>query len=166
MTTGILSLIETWVAFGADNPENADAPIQCGVRFPGVMVPKASTIHWAKLKLVASDAVSTTTVNSNIKGEDADNAVAFTTGVNFVARARTSASVAWDAIAGWTAGVVYQSPDISSVIQEIVNRAGWVSGNSMVIFIEDDGSSANAYREFAAWDHLTYAAAILEIYFT
>ncbi len=47
----------------------------------------------------------------------------------------------------------HQTSDISSIVQEIVDRGGWASGNSMVLIVEGsgkrvaeayDGESANA----------------------
>lgn len=140
--------------------------MQSGVRFSSMMIPQAATIQFAHLKVVASDTVSVTTVNADIKVEDTDNALPFTTGANFAARVRSAIKVDWDNISGWTAGVTYQSPEIKTLIQRIVNRPGWQAGNAMVIFIEDDTSSADAYREFASYDHLTYVQAQLCVYFT
>ncbi len=43
----------------------------------------------------------------------------------------------------WTtrgeAGPDQQTPDVASIIQEIVNRPGWSSGNSLVIIITGTG---------------------------
>ncbi len=44
------------------------------------------------------------------------------------------------------AGPDQQTPDIASVIQEIVDRGGWNSGNSLVIIITGTGTrTAEAY---------------------
>jgi len=60
-------------------------------------------------------------------------------GTHFDARwaNRTTARVDWDDIPAWTAGNDYDSPEIKTVIQEIVDRPGWASGQDMVIFWED-----------------------------
>lgn len=120
------------------------------------MIPQGSTILSAYLRGVASDTLTSTTVNTNIKGEDANNANDFSTYADFAGRIRTTALVAWDSIVSWTAGTVYTSPDIATVIQEIVDRGGWQAGNAMVFFIENDASTVGSYREFAAYDHLVY----------
>jgi hypothetical protein len=40
----------------------------------------------------------------------------------------------------------YDSPDISTVVQEVVNRAGWVSDNAMVIIVEGNADSGGYIR--------------------
>ena len=44
---------------------------------------------------------------------------------------------------------------LTTIIQEIVNKSGadaWVSGNDIVIMIEDNGSSFDAFRDFISAD--------------
>ena len=57
-------------------------------------------------------------------------------------RSRTTASVSWSP-AAWTAvgqaGPEQRTPNIAPVIQELVNRSGWSSGNSLVIIITGTG---------------------------
>jgi hypothetical protein len=71
----------------------------------------------------------------------------------------TTAEVEWNNIPTFAADIWYQSPDISSVIQEIVNRPGWASGNDMVLFIDDHDSRSgvNSYRIFYAFENLAGA---------
>jgi hypothetical protein len=38
------------------------------------------------------------------------------------------------------AGLDQRTPDITSVVQEIVNRLGWVSGNSLAIIVSGTGA--------------------------
>jgi len=49
----------------------------------------------------------------------------------------TTAQVNWDNIPAWTAGVQYDSPDIASIIQELVNQSSWVSGDVIGIWFDD-----------------------------
>lgn len=57
---------------------------------------------------------------------------------------KTTAQTDWD-FNGCTDGDIYQTVDISSIVQEVVNRSGWVSGNFITIFIDDDGTSNYTY---------------------
>lgn len=52
----------------------------------------------------------------------------------------TTAKVDWDRT-GQTAGVRYTSPDLTSIVQEIVDRPGWVSNNDMSFVIRNDGAT-------------------------
>jgi len=119
-----------------------------GQRFQTVALAQAETIDTASLIITASGTKSSTTVKSYIQGEDADDAAAFSTYANYNGRARTTAKIAWDGIAAWTDGVEYTSPEIKTVIQEIVDRGGWATGQDIVIFWEDhdNRSSASAIR--------------------
>ena len=141
-------------------------PCDLGVRFTSLLIPQGATIHSAYVRGYASDTVSGATATAVIRGEDADTANAFSTYTNFIARIKTSASVAWASIAAWTFGTAYNTPSLTTIIQEIVNRASWASGNAIVIFVENNGSSSGAYREWAAYDHLTLAAPQLVVTFS
>ena len=111
-----------------------------GGRFTNVTIPKGATIVSAYLTLRSSQSMAGTVVNTRISAEDVDNPPTFADDkAAFDARwaNRTTARVDWDAIPAWTSGTDYNSPEIKTVIQEIVNRAGWASGNAIVIFWED-----------------------------
>jgi len=43
----------------------------------------------------------------------------------------------------WTESGFNPSPDLRSIIQEIVDHPDWVSGSSLTLFIADNGSSAS-----------------------
>lgn len=117
-----------------------------GIRFQNVTIPKDSTINSAILTFTAMTNESLTTVNSRIYAEATDNPSDFSadTQGSFIARySNPTTKVNWDNIGAWVLNSEYESPDIKAVIQAIVNRAGWVSGNALVIFWEDfDGRSA------------------------
>ena len=127
-----------------------------GMRFLGITIAGGSTIDSAYLTLRASIDRAVTVCNTRISAEDVDDAITFANdSAAFETRyaARTTARVDWDAIAAWTADTDYDSPEIKTVIQEIIDRGSWASGNDIVIFWEDfddrsDGSAVrSAYSE-------------------
>jgi len=78
-----------------------------------------------------------------IEGEAIGNAPAFTSASrNMSSRSRTALAVSW-VPAPWpvvgAAGPDQGTPDISGVIQEIVDGGGWVSGNALVIIMTGSG---------------------------
>ena len=84
-------------------------------------------------------------VNFTIKTELADNASEFAlTQNNLSNRATSSNQVTWSNIPQWTNegenGTDQQTPDLSSIIQEVVNRSGWSQGNAAVFLIEGQGT--------------------------
>jgi hypothetical protein len=113
-----------------------------GMRFSGTAIPRGATIVNAYIQF-QTDETQWGAASLTIQGEDADNAGAFSdwTG-NISSRPLTAAAVSWSPPA-WTtvgeAGPDQRTPDIASVIQEIVNRPGWSSDNAMVLIITGTG---------------------------
>jgi hypothetical protein len=113
-----------------------------GMRFSEVKIPQGATIVNAYVQFQVDETHSKPT-NLMIEGEAVDHAATFTASSgNISSRPRTTADVAWSPPA-WTtvgeAGPDQQTPNIASVIQEIVDRSGWSSGNSLVIIITGTG---------------------------
>ncbi len=103
-----------------------------GVRFQGVAVPPGATVTAATIQFQADETDNLTT-NVLIAGQAADSPGTFTAAAgNISSRPQTAASVAWTNIEPWATNGDYLTPDISSIVQEIVDRPGWVSGNNMV----------------------------------
>lgn len=115
-------------------------------RFQGVNIPKGATINSAKIRFIAQATDSGTVVNLDIYGEDQDDATAIANGADLISRTMTSAKIDWNNVSGWTAEGTYDSPSIISIINEIINRDGWESGNSLTIHIRNDGSDTSRYR--------------------
>jgi len=149
-----------------------------GFRFQNVTIPQGAIITKAHLTIYAFSTNAGTVVNSRITGDDEDDAAAWTSIGDFQTRRGTivggaddtkitTAQVDWDGIASWTAESAYDSPDIAAVIQEIINRAGWESGNSLALWWDDYDArgtqGAGAYRQGASFDHPTLTAPVLHI---
>lgn len=131
-----------------------------GLRFNSITIPQGATITKAYIEFVA-DKASTTTSSLTIKGEATDNSTTFTIkSKNISSRPKTVASVNWPA-STWAAGCVYQSDDIKTIVQEIVNRTGWKSGNSMAFIITGTGT-----RTAKSCDGLSDAAPNIHIEYT
>jgi type IV pilus assembly protein PilY1 len=94
-----------------------------------------------------------TTVNVRIYGHDEDDADAPTSSSQVIDATLTTEYVDWSNIAAWTDGSQYDSPDITDIIQEIVDRVGWSSGNALVLQFRDNSSSSGAYRSLSMYDY-------------
>ncbi|MCL5279009.1 MAG: hypothetical protein M1376_03780 [Planctomycetes bacterium] len=83
----------------------------------------------------------TEAVNLIIQGQLIANAPAFTTADSDVTnRTRTKAQVAW-AVDNWTTiGQKSQTPDLTAILQEIMDQPGWANGNAIVLIFSDDKS--------------------------
>jgi hypothetical protein len=123
---------------------------QVGMRFNGLSIPQGATITNAYIQFQADETHSGATTLT-IEGEATDDAQTFTnTNGNISSRNLTGATVNW-APAPWTtvgeAGSNQQTPDLTSVVQEIVDQSGWSSGNSLVIIINGSGRRAAEAHE-------------------
>lgn len=82
---------------------------------------------------------------------------------DYSTRNRTDASVDWNAFP-WYEGVSVNSPDISGIIQELVDSYDYSTGASILIFLDDvDKEMRTKYQAFAAYEHLDYEPAKLYI---
>jgi hypothetical protein len=134
-----------------------------GMRFGGVAIPRAATIVSAYLQFKV-DETSSAAASLTVQGQAADNAPTFTTATaNISSRTRTLSSAPWTPTAWPTVGVAgpdQRTPNIAPVIQEVVNRPGWASGNSLVILISGTGKrvaeSFNGDKTGAALLHVEY----------
>lgn len=148
-------------AYGLDNSagnlqfgNNGGVSMNTYVRFPNVTIPKGSTISSAKIQFRCSYASSGTTANMNIYVNDVDNASTPADNAAYNALAVTSA-VAWNSIPAWgywDSGADQLTSDFASIVEAVVGRSGWSSGNALMVLIKNNGSSADAYRVAASYD--------------
>ena len=118
-----------------------------GLRFQNIQIPQGTTIVSAVLEF-ETDETNSGATSVTIEGEDINDAPQFGNGnSNISNRARTSASVDWNSIPAWnTVSERHQSPDITSIVQEIVDRGGWSAGSDMVFIITGSGErTAESY---------------------
>ena len=150
--------------FGVGNKTNYES-MGSGLRWCLVDIPKPAIIVSAYLEVCSSDDASSTVVRSRITGDDEGNATTFTTIEDYEGRPRTSANVTWDNISEWEQLGWYRSPDIKTIIQEIVDREDWSTDNSIVLFWDDyeNRSDTNAYREACGRDLSLMWGAKLEV---
>lgn len=148
-----------------------------GLRFTNVNIPKDAVITSATVNFVSDQTNTAGTVNTKFTGQAADNPGPFTTLADLQARRGTlmgghddlnltTAQVNWDNITSWYAGGFYSSPDLSTIVQEIVDRKEWTLGNPIVIFWDDaDGRSTGdkAVRSAFSFDWNLANAPILTI---
>lgn len=134
-----------------------------GLRFTNVTAGQADTIDSADVELYADSATSDN-ANFDIHAHAHDNAPNFTDTADVTSRARTSASVLWSEAnlgVGWTT----TCPESKSVLQEVVDRGGWASGQAMVMIL----AGLNAAWQFlriTSYDGNASLAAKLNVTFT
>ena len=132
-----------------------------GMRFNGVTIPHGAAISNAYVQFQVDEA-DTEATSLTIRGDSTDNAATFTTATgNISSRRRTASAVSWSPVPWSTVGAAgpdQRTPNIAAIIQEIVNRAGWSSGNSLAIIITGTG-----HRTAESFNGLAAAAPLLHV---
>lgn len=105
---------------------------RAGILFENVTIPQGSTINSAIFR-VSSQGGTGDFANTVVRAEDIDDAPNFTTNADLTSRTLTSAASASATQTNLSSTAYYNFPSIAAVIQEVVNRAGWTSGNSLLI---------------------------------
>ena len=111
-------------------------------RFQNIAVDQGATVQSAFFKFnKVGFSGNSVDYNFYVAAYDADNQAAPTTAAGLNHSNYTTAEVAWGSntdtgngtIRSASNGTVLSSPDIKTVIQEVLDRSGWSSGNSIVI---------------------------------
>ncbi len=129
---GVVDLVSDDLDFRSDNLS--------AMRFV-LNVPAGATIEEASLDLVAkgnSSGANTLTFRAQVVGD----ATAFTTtSGDLSSRSSTSVSVGWSP-GSWTDGETYTSPDLSALIQQLVNRTDYQAGDYLVITVASNAPNS------------------------
>ena len=123
---------DIWVRSGS----TASSRINIAVRMNNVDIPQGATINSATLRLNSN---TSGRLEGYLYGHDVDDSPSLT---DVTGLPRTTANVFWGS---GNVGTGYvSSPSITAIVQEIVDRAGWVEGNDMtIIVVARDGTQYN-----------------------
>lgn len=136
-------------------------------RFTGVMVPPGIQVDSAFMVLRTSSSQSGMVCSGKVCAEDTSAAHAFSNYADYASRLIGDSAVDWSDLPPFSAGDWVRTPDIGSVVAEIVGRPDWVEGNPLAIFVCDDNSSSGALRRFSQIDaSINYACSLLVYYST
>lgn len=135
-----------------------------GLRFASLSIPPGAIIWNASLEFEI-DVQQSATTNLLIWGQNIDSAPIFPsaqeTTSNLSLRARTSTAISWLNVPNNAVDTSLYSPNISAVIQEIINRPGWSTNNAIVFLINGSG-----VKETESYDGEAAAAVILTVNYT
>ncbi len=107
-----------------------------GMRFQNVDVPKGATVTSAFISVVPS-ATTEDEPLITLSAEDVDSSGTFTTGASNISNRTRTSTVSWSSTDLAASGSTYHnSPDITSMVQTIINRAGWATGNPVTIIAQ------------------------------
>ena len=139
-----------------------------GLRFVDIPIDPGGAVFGAYVEIEVDKVDkegSQAPVNIIVEGELAPDAAPFEdVAGNITDRATTTTKVKWS-VPEWTEqNAKFQTPDLSGIIQEIVNQAGWESGNALVLILRDDKDNpSTGLREAEAYDGEADAAPLLHI---
>lgn len=121
--------------------------IVSGLRFSNVNIPEGSIIHDAHLEF-SIDGHYTGSLNLAFYGEASGNASTFSNYNRPSDRSLTQASAAWEVPStdAWNLGEIRNSPDLTELVQEIIDHSGWRSGNALAIIIKNAGPVSAPYE--------------------
>jgi len=134
-----------------------------GVRFAGLPIPHGAIVSSAYIQFTAASS-SSGVANFVVHAEDADSAAPFTTtAFDLSNRPATAVTAAWSP-GPWSngaAGTDERTSDLAGVIQAVVDRDGWASGNAIAFIITGSGDRVADTRDVAPDDaatlHIEYA---------
>ncbi len=126
-----------------------------GLRFRNLLIPPKAKIKSAKIEMLRLDGEQDTIEGLKlvINAQDADDTNEFEAGTNnynLSERPKTSGTVVWT-VPNVKKGEAFSTPDISKVLQEIVDRDGWLPGNSVAFFLKHSEGEKKARRQIATF---------------
>ena len=132
-------------------------------RFQNVTIPPGSTINTATITFTSTTTETNSALTDIIYGNDVDDAANFTTDADIVNRAVTTASASYSVPTSLTTDSTYTSSDISTIIQEIIDRAGWASGNAICIINKPNAATVGDDVNYYTYSASTTKAVLLDI---
>jgi len=137
-----------------------------GLRFPNINIPQGSNITSAYIQFTAQD-VHAYDVDWIIYVENVGNAMTFSSNNNNISNRNMIGSINCT-IQHWNnvddAGPAQRTPDLTSLIQPVISRSDWSSGNALVIIIL--GNSGGMDHEAWSYDGAADKAPLLHIEYT
>jgi hypothetical protein len=131
-----------------------------GLRFTNVQLPNNATITSAYLTFFEDEAHNDPTALT-FQGQRLANAPAFSAKSSVTSPARTSARATWNPVPAWTlpSRSPHQTPDLGSIVQEIIGLQNWAPGNAMAFVVTGSGKRvATSYEGgFPTVLHIQYA---------
>jgi len=149
-------------------------PQYVGMLFRNVQIPPNADISNANVQFTVDavkPGVTDADINLNVYGAKEATVNAITSApFNISSHPPTTAMVSWSpgpSVAVGDATEAEQTPDISTVIQEIVSLDGWTAGNNILIIIKGDPyQTVDKNREYESYNGSASSAPVLNIWFT
>jgi hypothetical protein len=138
ISTGSVSLTSTDLELTHDGSNNQII----GIRFNNVPIEKDEQIDQAYIQFTVDETNNDNPCSLNIYIENSDNAATFTTATNNISGRPRIGTIVWNP-PDWNeeleASLDQQTPNIASLIEQVVSRPDWSKGNSLAFIIDGTG---------------------------
>ncbi len=133
---------ENWVNSTATQANRKNS----GIRFPNIVIAQGATIdNGTLLSLLTRFSGVFDDMNGFIHANDVDNAADFSSEADVNSRTRTTENVDWSED-NLSSSVYNDSPEIKTVVQAIISRGSWSSGNALMLLTVADTDADKACR--------------------
>ena len=136
--------------------------LTAGLRFQNILFPiDKSNVKIESAYIVVNSHEAKTAedvAKITIVGQADDNAPTFTLDALITDRPETSASTLWEVAEPWELWGFYQTPDLSTIVTEVMSREGWANGNPIAFFLKGENqgpSEVENAREFEAFENIS-----------
>lgn len=147
---------------------NSQGLQKLGLRFDNITIPSNAIITNAYIQFTA-DGSSSGNVTMTIYGENVSNSSSFNDVPNNISiRPTTTSNVLWTPTSSWSdnqSGTAQRTPDLSTIVGDIIGSNGWQSGYPLTFIITGTGSSSD-YRKAYSFDGSSSKSAKLVIEYT
>jgi hypothetical protein len=134
LESGEVQMPDGWRFWLTRSPGHVSA-----VRFSGKQLQLAHGLHIVDARLIFraySQSAGPVTLRLRAEASDSASEFAKTERFDLSSRSKTASSVIWSPSDWISAGEEYETPDLSPLLNELVQRYGWTEDSSVVIFIE------------------------------
>ncbi|TRY29585.1 PilC/PilY family type IV pilus protein [Aliiglaciecola sp. M165] len=132
---------------GSELTFNPSSNRYIGIRFRNLALPQNATISNAYIIFTAYQNRTAAGSSFVLRGVNEADPRNFRNYTRYLLRdkPKTAASVTWNNIPAWYRNTTYQSPSVAPIVQELVNRGDWKSGNDMMFVVSDMVGNRGAY---------------------
>jgi len=165
----------TWAVSGADSDGNrlgnqGGSPHDMGMSWDNVTIAAGSTISSATIELSMkyNNLGNASDIVTRMQGFNVDDVAVFSATNRPSQIAQTTALVdrTYTSASDWIILDWLSCDDASAIIQEIIDRGGWASGQALGVVLKDNGSALNNYWQLQDYGRNTTLAAKITIVYT
>ena len=125
-----------------------------GIRFNNIPLEQGSQLDHAYIQFTVDETNNSNPCSLMIYIEDTDNAPAFTSTLHNISNRTRTSGIGWNP-PNWTtaglAGLDQRTPNLASIINQVISRTGWAKNNSIVLIIDGNGRrTAESFNGAAA----------------